>query len=105
MILTQLLLLLVKMMINFVQKPAFRKTYKRLQPKEKEIVDDAIQTIIQNPKIGQLKKGDLLGLSVYKFKLNKQEKLLAYTFSKRQILLISLGTHENFYRDLKKTMH
>jgi len=91
--------------MEIIQKPAFRKAYKKLQAKEKAVVDEAIHAILQNPQIGQLKKGDLSGLFVYKFNVNKQEKLLAYVFNKTQLLLASLGTHENFYRNLKKTLH
>lgn len=89
------------MMTNVVQKPAFLKVYKKLRPEGKAIIDDAIQQIIKNPQIGELKNGDLSGLSVYKFKMNRQEKLLAYIWSDTQISLVNLGTHENFYRDLK----
>jgi hypothetical protein len=91
--------------VEIIQKPNFRRAYKKLKPKEKEMVDEAIQAIIKNPNVGQLKKGDLSSFSVYKFKMNKQEKLLAYVSNKTQLLLASLGTHENLYRDLKKILH
>ena len=91
-------------MITIIQKPSFRKIYKKLHIEAKEAVDVAIKTIAKHPELGELKKGDLAGLSVYKFKVNNQQKLLAYTHHKTQIVLISLGTHENFYRDLKKSL-
>jgi len=91
-------------MITIIQKPLFRKTYKKLHIAEKKVVDVAIKTIAKNPELGELKKGDLAGLSVYKFKMNNQQKLLAYTYHKTQIVLIGLGTHENFYRNLKKSL-
>lgn len=91
-------------MISIFQKPTFRKSYKKVSRKEKQVVDEAIQAIAKDPKKEQLKKGDLSGLSVYKFKINKQEKLLAYAFNNTRILLASFGTYENFYRDLKKTI-
>jgi len=90
--------------MNIIRKPAFRKSYKKLKPKEKEVVDQAIQDIIKNPSIGQIKKGDLHGLWVHKFKFNKQQKLLAYFFTNKFISLVYFGTHENFYRDLKKNV-
>ena len=49
-----------------------------------------------------VKKGDLLGVSAYKFKINKQEILLSYSVGPEELLLIALGTHENFYRDMKR---
>ena len=83
------------------QMPAFRKVYKKLHINEKMIVDDAIHAIIQNPTIGQEKKGDLAGVFVYKFKIHQQEFLLAYEWNPQERLLLLLGTHENFYRELK----
>ena len=60
------------------QMPAFKKAYKKLHSNEKRLVNDAIQKIIDNPKIGEEKKGDLAGVFVYKFKHNTKEILLAY---------------------------
>lgn len=50
------------------------------------------------------KKGDLSEVKVYKFKMVKQLILLAYKVNKNefQIILLAIGSHENFYRDLKK---
>ena len=81
--------------------PSFKKAYKKLLPKEKSKVNEAIRSIIQNPKIGQQKKGDLAGVFVYKFKINSQQPLLAYEWDSQERLLLALGYHENFYRDLK----
>lgn len=84
------------------QMPIFKKAYKKLHASEKTIVNDAIRAIIQNPTIGQEKKGDLSRVFVHKFKIHHQEMLLAYEWSELERLLLSLGTHENFYRDLKR---
>jgi mRNA-degrading endonuclease RelE of RelBE toxin-antitoxin system len=88
--------------ITIKQMPAFRKTYKKLYPFEKAKINDAIRAIIKNPKIGQQKKGDLAGVFVHKFKIRNKQMLLAYEWETRQRLLLALGVHENFYRDLKK---
>ena len=55
-------------------------------------------------KIGEQKKGDLRFLRVYKFKMVKQLTLLGYSYENNSIVLelIALGSHENFYRDIKK---
>jgi len=82
--------------------PGFKKTYKKLRKNELAGVDAAIREIITNPEIGEPKKGDLAGVYVYKFKINKQEMLLAYEWNARLRLLLLLGSHENFYRDLKR---
>lgn len=64
----------------------------------------AVKEIMDNPNIGESKKGDFQGVRVYKFKMINQEYLLAYTVAESQLILLSIGTHENFYRDLKKTL-
>lgn len=48
---------------------------------------------------------DLAGVCVYKFKMNKQLTLLGYEYGGEAVTLylLKLGSHENFYRDLKKT--
>lgn len=67
-------------------------------------MDQAVLTIVDGRFISQMKKGDLNGVQVYKFKMVNQLTLLAYEFygDKLQLILIAFGTHENFYRDLKK---
>jgi mRNA-degrading endonuclease RelE of RelBE toxin-antitoxin system len=84
------------------QMPAFKKAYKKLHANEKNKVNDVIRAIIQNPKLGQEKKGDLAGVFVYKFKIHHREILLAYEWDPKKRLLLALGVHENFYHDLKK---
>lgn len=88
--------------INIEQLPSFKKKYKKLREDQKKEVNEAILAIIKNPTIGEAKKGDLSGVFVYKFKINKQEFLLAYEWDESHRLLLALGLHENFYRDLKR---
>jgi hypothetical protein len=75
-----------------------------LHANQRADVDTAIRTIIANPAIGQIKTGDLAGVQVYKFKMAGQLTLLAYTCQVECFLLtlLALGTHENFYRNLKR---
>ncbi len=56
------------------------------------------------PLLGEQKKGDLSYLRVYKFKMVNQLTLLGYSFDDGELVLqlITLGSHENFYRDLKR---
>lgn len=84
------------------QMPAFKKAYKKLHKTHKVIVNEAIKKIISDPEVGEQKKGDLIGVYVYKFKINKQETLLAYEWDPGKRVLVALGMHENFYRDLKR---
>jgi len=90
------------MALNIITTPTFAKTVKKLHDKDKKAVDEAVREILAKPTTGEAKKGDLLGVSVYKFKINKQEILLSYSVGPNELLLIALGTHENFYRDMKR---
>ena len=91
-------------MIEVFETPTFKKAFKKLTEKDKSLVEDEIDKIIDNPYIGIQKKGDLSYLRVHKFKLNKQLVLLGYSYleDKLQLFLMHLGSHENFYRDAKK---
>lgn len=86
------------------QMPTFKKAYKKIHGKQKLQINVAIQRIIENPEIGEAKRGDLAGVYIYKFKIDLQELLLAYEWDSKQRLLLALGVHENFYRDLKKQL-
>ena len=88
--------------IQIKQMPSFKKAYKKLPNEYKLEVNKAIRSIMISPKIGEEKKGDLSGVYVYKFKINQQQMLLAYEWDETQRLLLALGVHENFYRDLKR---
>jgi mRNA-degrading endonuclease RelE of RelBE toxin-antitoxin system len=84
------------------QMPSFKRVYKKLHKELKVMVNEAILDIVNNTTIGEEKKGDLTGVFVYKFKMHNQEFLLPYEREPLNRLLLALGVHENFYRDLKK---
>ena len=86
------------------QTPTFVRQTKKLNKNRKIGLNAAVQKVIKNPSVGVMKKSDLHGVRVYKFKMVNQLTLLAYEFHKNDALLILLavGPHENFYRDLKK---
>ena len=85
------------------QTALFLKSIKKLHKKQKKHIDQAIWKIINNPTLGEIKKGDLCNVRVYKFKMLNQIILLAYKYRDKRIVFLALGTHENFYRDLKKS--
>ncbi len=72
-------------------------------------IEDAVVGVSKSPELGEQKKGDLRDIFVYKFRFNKQEYLIAYRFGLSNKLLeviwihfYKIGTHENFYSDLKR---
>lgn len=87
-----------------------KKAHKPLQL----AIEDAVEEVCENPKIGQAKVGDLAGIWVYKFKFNRQEYLLAYRpppfedperGDALELLFIDfyqVGSHEQFYDELKR---
>ena len=93
--------------LEILVTPTFAKAIKKLHAKDKLVVDKAVLAIATDPTTGEEKKGDLAGIFVYKFKLNKQELLLAYQIhpeksSSVSVRLLSIGSHENFYTELKR---
>lgn len=90
--------------MKVIQSGIFSRTIKKLHKKEKAAVDRAIRKIISNISIGDMKKGTLAGVRVYKYKVADKQYLLAYRIEKKpaRITLLALGSHENFYRDLSK---
>ena len=82
----------------------FARSLNRLHKNQKRALDKAVMAIAANPALGDAKAGDLTGVSVYKFKTNQTQWLLAYRIvSRQEITLLVVGPQENFYRDLKKT--
>jgi mRNA-degrading endonuclease RelE of RelBE toxin-antitoxin system len=92
------------MNLTIKQTNSFKKTIKKLPKQHKAILDEEVKKFLNNPELGERKKGDLDFLRVHKFKLINQEVLLGYTYEEDKIILtlLKLGSHENFYRDLKK---
>jgi len=90
--------------LEIIHYPSFLKTLKRLRKNEKKDLDDAVRAVAKDINIGELKKGDLNGIRVYKFHMVNQLALLAYEYDevKDTLTLLAFGSHENFYRDLKK---
>jgi mRNA-degrading endonuclease YafQ of YafQ-DinJ toxin-antitoxin module len=86
------------------ETPTFGKQVKRLHANQKADLDQAVRDVLANPFIGEAKKGDLAGVGVHKFRLVGQLALLAYEVCPDQesLILHAIGSHENFYRDLKQ---
>ena len=92
-----------------------KKQYKPFQA----VIEDEVVAVCTAPDIGEAKTGDLVGISVHKFTYQRQLYLMAYHAPKvkaivdctadeepegLQFVLIDfyqLGTHENFYNDLR----
>ena len=90
--------------MKIIQTGIFNRRTKKLHPSEKAALDTAIKAIVNDLSIGANKRGDLAGVQVHKYKHENQQYLIAYKVCNEQAMLtlLAFGTHENFYRDLKR---
>jgi len=90
--------------LKIKQTNQFKKSIKKLPRQSKIIVDGEVHRLAKEPLLGEQKKGDLDFLRVHKFKISNKEYLLGYTYQEEivTLTLLKLGSHENFYRDIKK---
>jgi mRNA-degrading endonuclease RelE of RelBE toxin-antitoxin system len=89
---------------HILQTPTFKKAVKKLKPNQKKDLDNAVKELLEDPLLGEQKRGDIAFLRVYKFKMIKQLTLLGYSYNEGVLTLelMALGSHENFYRDIKR---
>jgi mRNA interferase RelE/StbE len=88
--------------MKIIQSRSFEQRIKKFNQAQKVILDEQIRLILDNPNIGDEKKGDLSEVYVHKFKIKTIQYLLAYRFSAEKLELIMIGPHQNYYRDLKR---
>jgi mRNA-degrading endonuclease RelE of RelBE toxin-antitoxin system len=87
--------------MKIYQSRLFEKKVKQMSKAEKDALDREVRNIAENTNIGEEKKGDLKGVFVHKFKLKTNLYLLAYRKTGTDLELVMIGSHENYYRDLK----
>ena len=87
--------------MKIFQSRIFENKIKKFLKQEKGILDKEIKRIIENPFVGEEKKGDLRGVYIHKFKIKIIQYLLSYRMINDGLELIMIGPHENYYRDLK----
>ena len=87
--------------MKIYQSSLFEKKVKKMSKGEKDALDREVRNIAENPNIGEEKKGDLRGVFVHKFKLKANLYLLSYRKTGVDLELVMIGSHENYYRDLK----
>jgi mRNA interferase RelE/StbE len=87
------------------QTGIFKRNVKKMYKQEKAALDEAVEQIMGDPSLGEMKVGDLAVVQFFKYKHNVQLYLLAYEYLENELVLtlIGHGSHENFYRDLKRS--
>ena len=93
--------IIIIVIMGDLYKPAFRKFVKKQSRAFQLAIKDEVESVLDNPQIGEAKKGDLENIRVHKFKFHKQEYLIAYSHTGSDVLFYMIGTHENFYKLLK----
>ncbi|MBW2644546.1 MAG: type II toxin-antitoxin system RelE/ParE family toxin [Deltaproteobacteria bacterium] len=88
--------------MKLFQMPQFKRYVKKLPRQFQQVILDTVEEVLANPKIGQLKKGDLEGFRVHKFTMGRQLTLIAYKVENDSLVLYQVGSHENFYKNLKR---
>jgi hypothetical protein len=97
-------------------KRPFRNFVKKAHKPLQLAISDEVDAVCERPYEGEAKVGDLLGFYVWKFKFNRQEYLIAYRPPPKEMadavsnleiefLVIDfykVGSHENFYDELKR---
>ena len=88
------------------QTRRFARAYKKLQDNVAADVDKVSRRVARDPFIGEQKRGDLAALFVHRFHSQNQLYLMGYTIDQgvRLVYLEAVGPHENFYRDIKRSM-
>lgn len=87
--------------MKIIQSRSFERKVKKFSKQEKNELDKQILKIAENPSVGIEKKGDLRGVYIHKFKIRSTQYLLSYRLIRDDLELIMIGSHENYYRDLK----
>jgi len=87
--------------MKILQSRSFERKVKKFSKQEKKMLDSQVLKIAKKPSVGEEKKGDLRGVFVHKFKIKSTQYLLSYRFVGDNLELIMIGSHENYYRDLK----
>lgn len=82
--------------------PRFARDIKGSHPADKKALDAQVRAFVVQPDAGEMKKGDLAGVRVVKYRHNTQQWLIAYEVTPDAIALLAHGSHENFYRELKR---
>lgn len=86
--------------MKVLQSASFKKRVRRFNKQDKRTLDRQIRKILKDPTMGQEKRGDLKGVFVHKFKMHATQYLLSYRYVGGDLELITIGPHENYYRDL-----
>ncbi|MDR3047193.1 MAG: type II toxin-antitoxin system RelE/ParE family toxin [Bacteroidales bacterium] len=86
--------------------PPARKYLKKIKDKRlRDECGEIINALLDDPTIGERKRGDLNEVWTYNFRYVGTDYRIAYRFMLGELgklLIIMVGPHENFYNELKR---
>ena len=91
---------------TLIMLPPARRYFKKIKEVAlRQLFEESFQKIMDDPTVGQAKTGDLSGVYAYGFRYQKTEYRIAYKVEVNAdgslTIIIMIGTHENFYDELK----
>lgn len=95
------------MALMFSLTPKLEKMLKKLEKKQKALVDEFESKkgiLIESPDLGKLLRGDLQGYYSYDWTYKGIGLRIAYLYQSndQHISFLYFGTRENFYQDFKR---
>lgn len=64
--------------MDILYKPPFKRFVKKQSRAFQLVVEDEAERVVDDPDIGEIKKGDFKGIKAHKFRFQRQQYLLAY---------------------------
>ena len=99
-------------MTRLIVQPAAKRYFKEIKDKKlQQLFTDTIAAILDDPSLGEMKKGDLSGVQCVDVFYNKTNYEVAYRVAivesaedleNTVVVVILAGTRENFYAELKR---
>lgn len=81
------------MTMDLLQTALFVRQTKKLHKNQKTDLDNDVSEILRNLELAEVKKGDVDGIRVHKFKMGNQLTLLAYEYNESYLILLAIGSH------------
>jgi len=84
--------------------PRYNKRRRKLSPEVRRSLNEMQAKILQDPRVGDKKRGPLRHVWVEKFRTQNDQYLVAYEIEEKAqiVTFLDIGQHENFYRDLER---
>lgn len=91
------------MSFKIIPSNTFLKQLKKINPKNRKLIEDKIELIKENPfRYKKIHSKDFSKVFRIRFSLDKKETRLSYTIVEPNIILVCLLNRKKDYKDLEK---